>query len=193
MDQRGQRLIDQQADHYGKHLLYKGKGHIKDQQAAEQISVLDRRTDGLIHRDDCLPGHKGRVEGINNEIVGQHTEKGGQDSACQSSDNCALFALIALVDESGRRHEEGAQEEIGKLPDPACRSANKVEEVLDQRDRDAVQRSHGEGTDQGWKIRQIHLDKGRHEGNGKIELHQHDGHRRKHGGDGEIAGSPLCL
>ena len=184
---RRQRLVDQEAERRVQQPLKEGKRQVKGQQTGQKS--VHAGVDGLIHADDGLQRqvvqhHIGRV---NHKIVVRHTDKRHDQRTGACADECAAAGLAALVDETGHTDKERAHNKVEQLTHGSGAGAGKLDQVFDQADGNAGHRAVGIRRQQGGQLRDIQLDKGRHDGNGKFQIHQHGSYRAEHGGPGEFA------
>lgn len=187
MQNRRQGLINKEAEHRIQQALKKGERQIEGQQAGQQ--AVHAGIDSLVHPDDGLQrqvvhDHIGRV---NDEIVVRHADDGHNQRAQPCADESTSAGLAALVDKARHADEQRTHDEVEQLTDSGRAGAGQLDQVLDQADRDAGQRAVGIGRQQGGQFGYIQLDEGRHDGNGKFQVHQYGGDSTQHGGTSEFA------
>ena len=184
VEDRGQGLVDEEAQHRVQEALEDGEGHIEGHQAVQK--AVSGGPDGLIHGDDGVNGHELGVNGIGNEVVHGDGQQPHDHRAHSSAQHGAPAGLAVFIDEPGGQHEARAQKEVGKLPHPAGGGHHQaLDDVLRQAHHDAGEGSHTERGQQGRQLRDIQLDELRHEGHAELQQHQHGGDGGQHGGDGD--------
>ena len=184
-----QGLIDQQAQYGVQQTLDQREGHVEDDEALDE--AVCRRQDGLIHAEDGFQRHvvELHIGRIGDEVVGRYAEHSHGCSACNSTNDGGLAALVVLIDNACHSGENRTQHEVAQLTHACSGSAldNDVQQVLHKADDHTVHRAESKGTQQSRQVRKVHLDEGRNEHrNGKLNEHQDKGHRAEHGGNSKI-------
>ena len=189
-----QRLVDQQAQCCVQQALDQSEGHVKDDQTLDEAVCGGQ--DRLIHAKDCLQRHmvEGDIGRIGNKVVGRHTEHSHGCSACNSTNDGGLAALVVLIDNACHSGENRTQHKVAQLTHTRGGGAldDDVQQVLHKADDHAVHRAKCKCAQQSGQIGEVHLDEGRDEHrDGKLNEHQDKGHRAEHGGNGKIVGRVL--
>ena len=128
---RRQRLVDQEAERRVQQPLKEGKRQVKGQQAGQKS--VHAGVDGLIHPYDGLQRqvvqhHIGRV---NHKIVVRHTDKRHDQRTGASADECAAAGLAALVDEAGHTDKERAHDKVEQLTHGSGAGAGQLDKIFD--------------------------------------------------------------
>lgn len=194
VQQRGERLVDEEAQRHIDHAFDKGERHIEDHQALKK--AVGRGTDGLIHADD---GFKRQViaynvGGVDHKVVERHRQHRHQQRAGESADKCILAGLFLLIDEARGEGKHAAHDEVEKLTDVRGRRAvqHGEQHVLEQRDDHAVDGAERERRQKLWKVRDIELDeRGDERGDRELDEHQQKCDGREHGGHRQLVGTAV--
>ena len=194
MQQGGQGLIDEEAQHHIDGALAEGEGHIEHQKAVEKRvgggGLSHGAQDLLVHADDggqgqAVDGHIGRVD---HEVVQGQGQNGHQHRPQHGAPNGVPAALGPAVEHAGHEYEHCAQEEVAQLAYAQRGAEGQVQQVFHQLDDNAVYGAQGEGAQQGGQVGDVQLHEGGHQRDRELDELQDEGNGGKHGGHRQAVG-----
>ena len=145
-----ERLIDQHADQGIQQALDQSEGHIEDDQALDK--AVGRGQDSLIHAQDGFQRHVVELDvgRVGDEVVGRYAEHSHGCSACNSTDDGGLAALVVLIDSACHSGENRTQHEVAQLAHAGGGGAldDDVQQVLHKADDHTVHRAKAKSTQQ---------------------------------------------
>ncbi len=143
----GDALVQGQGRRRNDEPLHQIKGH--DAIDHEVPKGFHSRRYGPAHVDDGFHGHDLAVEGKDHEVIAQGGHEGHADDADEQADDGAAIGFVAAVEFRREADEEGADNKVRQLPDPAggCPPNEKGEDALHQLDGDPRHGTHGEAAD----------------------------------------------
>lgn len=150
LQDRRQPLIDQKRDHNAQYSFHKGKGHVKHDQAFQNI--VHSGEDQLIRRQNGFFRHEVIVNGIYQEVIGEYAEDPHDQSPCNGTDQSAGAVLFEFVNQSRNKYEGCPQNKVAQFSDAACAGYEKMDKIFDQADDDACNGTVGKGADQSGKL-----------------------------------------
>ena len=179
--------IYNKCNHYVKKSFHDRKRKVEAEEALKD--ALHRWDECLVGCEDDLLRHEVVVNRIHNEVVGRYRYEAHHDSTGEGTEDGTLLRLLMLVDATGHRGHHGTEDEVGDFTDSEALGSHRVQEVLDELDQDTSDRTIREGTDQGWQIREVKLDKGRHEHRDRdLDELKHEGNRGQDADRGDVTG-----
>ena len=125
--------------------------------------------------------HIGRID---DEVVVRNADDCHNQSAEHCAQDSAAAGFLKTVYHTGHADKQSAHHKIKQLPHRSGAGAGQFDQVFDQAHHNTGNRAVSKAGNQSWQFRNIQLDKGGHDGNGKLHIHQYCGNGSKHGGSG---------